>query len=100
MKLACPRITYSRRMRWTGIVARIGTRATRIGYRLENQKKSRSLRSRRRWVDNIKMDLVETRCGAVDWIGFLAGKVHRCDILVSYYRRITGFVVFVHRTEF
>jgi hypothetical protein len=24
---------------------------------------------RRRWMDNIKMDLVETECGGVDWIG-------------------------------
>jgi hypothetical protein len=26
-------------------------------------------RSRRRWVDNIKMDLVERRWGGKDWIG-------------------------------
>jgi hypothetical protein len=24
---------------------------------------------RRRWLDNIKMDLVEVECGDVDWIG-------------------------------
>jgi hypothetical protein len=26
-------------------------------------------RPRRRWVDNIKMDLLEIGCGGVDWIG-------------------------------
>jgi hypothetical protein len=26
-------------------------------------------RPRRRWIDNIKIDLVETGCGGVDWIG-------------------------------
>ena len=26
-------------------------------------------RPRRRWVDNIKMDLQEVGCGYVDWIG-------------------------------
>jgi hypothetical protein len=26
-------------------------------------------RPRRRWVDNIKMDLSEIVCGGVDWIG-------------------------------
>ena len=26
-------------------------------------------RPRRRWVDNIKMDLLEVRCGYMDWIG-------------------------------
>jgi hypothetical protein len=25
-------------------------------------------RSRRRWGDNIKMDLLQVRCGGVDWI--------------------------------
>ena len=25
--------------------------------------------SRRRWVDNIRMDLQEVNCGDVDWIG-------------------------------
>jgi hypothetical protein len=26
-------------------------------------------RPRRRWVDNIRMDLLEVGCGHVDWIG-------------------------------
>jgi hypothetical protein len=27
-------------------------------------------RRRRRWVDNIKADLQEVRCGGIDWIEF------------------------------
>ena len=27
--------------------------------------------SRRRWVDNIRMDLYEVGCGYVDWIGLV-----------------------------
>ena len=27
------------------------------------------LRPRRRWVDNIKIDLQEVGCGCMDWIG-------------------------------
>jgi hypothetical protein len=26
-------------------------------------------RPKRRWLDNIRMDLVEVRCGDMDWIG-------------------------------
>ena len=26
-------------------------------------------RPRRRWVDNIRMDLQEVRCGYMDWVG-------------------------------
>jgi hypothetical protein len=36
----------------------------------EKRERKRPLgRTRRRWVDNIKMDLVETGLGGVDWIG-------------------------------
>jgi len=28
-------------------------------------------RSRRRWVDNIRMDLQEVGCGYMDWIGLV-----------------------------
>ena len=39
-------------------------------------------RPRRRWVDNIKMDLQEVGCGYVDWIG-LAQDRDRWQTLVS-----------------
>ena len=39
-------------------------------------------RPRRRWVDNIRMDLQEVGCGYVDWIG-LAQNRDRWRTLVS-----------------
>jgi len=39
-------------------------------------------RPRRRWVDNIRMDLHEVGCGYMDWIG-LAQDRDRCRTLVS-----------------
>jgi hypothetical protein len=64
------RIIKSRRMRWVGHVARMGGK--RNSYRLLVGKPDgmRPLgRPRRRWVDNIKMDLLEIGLGGVDWIG-------------------------------
>jgi hypothetical protein len=58
-----------RRMRWAGHVARTG--ATRTAYRIlvGKQEGKRPLgRPRRRWEDNIKMDLRERRWGGMDWI--------------------------------
>jgi hypothetical protein len=54
-------IIKSRRMSWKGHVARMGEK--RNAYRLlvgKPERKRRLGRSRRRWVDNIKMDLVES----------------------------------------
>jgi hypothetical protein len=56
------RIMKSSRMRWAGHVARMRRRGTHIGKRPVG-------RPRRRWVDNIKMDLLEIGWGGVDWIG-------------------------------
>jgi hypothetical protein len=61
------RMIKSRRMRWTGHVARMG--ATRIAYRILVRKPERKRplgRRRRRWVDNIKMDLREIGWGGMD----------------------------------
>jgi hypothetical protein len=53
------RMMKSRRMRWAGRVARIGYRnAHRISVRKPEGKETLG-RPRRRWVDNIKMDLTE-----------------------------------------
>jgi hypothetical protein len=50
----------SKRMRWTGPVARMGRRGTHVCYWSESQRGKRPLgRLRRRWVDNIKADLGE-----------------------------------------
>jgi hypothetical protein len=66
------RIIKSRRMRCAGHVARIGEK--RNAYRLLARKPEgkRPLgRPRRRWVNNIRMDLGEVGWGNVDWIGLL-----------------------------
>jgi len=39
-------------------------------------------RPRRRWMDNIRMDLQEVGCGYVDWIGLVQYR-DRCRTLVS-----------------
>jgi hypothetical protein len=39
-------------------------------------------RPRCRWIDNIKMDLLETRLSVVDWIG-LAQDMYRCRAVVN-----------------
>jgi len=64
------RVIKSRRIRWAGHVARMGEE--RVVYRVlvGKTKGRRPLgRPRRRWVDNIRMDLQEVGCGYVDWIG-------------------------------
>jgi hypothetical protein len=64
------RIIKSRRMRWTVHVARMVEK--RNAYRLlvgKPEGKRPLGRSRRRWVDNIRMDLGEVGWGDVDWIG-------------------------------
>jgi hypothetical protein len=64
------RIIKSRRMRWTGHVARM--KEKRNAYRLLMGKPERKRplgRPRRRWVDNIRMNLGEVGWSDVDWIG-------------------------------
>jgi hypothetical protein len=63
------RIIRSRRMRWAEHLARTG--AKRNGYRIlvgKPEGKRPLGRPRRRWVDNIKMNLREIRWGGMDWI--------------------------------
>jgi hypothetical protein len=62
------RIIKRRRMRWVGHVA--GIRDMRYMYRLLVRKPEgkRPLgRPRHRWIDNIKMDLLEIGVNVVDW---------------------------------
>jgi len=72
-----------RRMRWAGHVARMGEE--RGVYRVlvgKPEGKKPLGRPRRRWVDNIRMDLQEVGCGYVDWIG-LAQDIDSWRTLVS-----------------
>ena len=70
-------------MRWAGHVARMGEER-RVYRVLVGKPEGRRLlgRPRRRWVDNMWMDLQEVGCGHVDWIG-LAQYRDRWCMLVS-----------------
>jgi hypothetical protein len=64
------RIIKSRRMRWAGHVERMGEKKN--VYRLlvgKLEGKRQRGRPRRRWIDNIKMELLEIELNVVDWIG-------------------------------
>jgi hypothetical protein len=77
------RIIKSRRMRWAGHVARI--REKRNVYRLlvgKPEGKRPLGRPKRRWMDNIKMDLLGIGLNVVDWIG-LAQNRYRWRALVN-----------------
>jgi hypothetical protein len=57
------------RMRWAGHVARMGEERGVYMVLVGKPEGKRPLgRSRRRWEDNIRMDLLEVRCGCMDWI--------------------------------
>jgi hypothetical protein len=63
------RIIKSRSMRWAEHVARMGEK--RNVYRLlagKPEGKRPLGRPRRKWIDNFKMDLLETGLNVVDWI--------------------------------
>jgi hypothetical protein len=77
------RIVKPRRMRWVGHVARMGEKWN--VYRLLVGKpagKTPLGRPRRRWMVNIKMDLLERGLNVVNWIG-LAQDRYRWRALVN-----------------
>ena len=77
------RLTKSRRMRLSAPVARMGEE--KVAYRVlvgKPEGKRPLGRPRRKWVDNIRMDLQEVGCGYLDWIG-LAQDRDRWRTLVS-----------------
>ena len=77
------RVIKSRRMRWAGHVARMGEERAVYRVLMGKPEGKRPLgRPRRRWVDNIRVDLQEVGCGYVDWIG-LAQDRDRWRKLVS-----------------
>jgi hypothetical protein len=56
-------------MRWAGHVARIGEKRNAYRLLMGIPEGKRPLgRPRRRWVDNIRMDLGEVEWGDADWI--------------------------------
>jgi len=57
-------------VRWAGHVARMGEERGVCKVLVGKPEVKRPLgRPRRRWVDNIRMDLQEVGCGYMDWIG-------------------------------
>jgi len=63
------RVIKSRRRRWTGHVARTGRRRGVYRVLFGKLEGKRTLgRPRRRWEDDIKVDLQEVGCGGMDWI--------------------------------
>ena len=76
-------VIKSRRMRWAGHVARMGEERGLYRVLLGKREGRRPMgRPRRRWVDNIRMDLQEVGYGYMDWIG-LAQDRDRWRMLVS-----------------
>ena len=70
------RVIKSRRMRWAGHVARMGEERGAYRVLVGKPEEKRPLgRPRRRWVDNIWMDLQEVGCGYVEWIGLAQDRV-------------------------
>jgi hypothetical protein len=64
------RIIKLRRMRWAGHVARIVAKRNVHRLLVGKPEGKRPLgRPRRKWIDNIKMDLLGVRLGGVDWVG-------------------------------
>ena len=63
------RVVKSRRMRWAGHVARMGEDSGVHRVLVGKPEGKRPLRRpRRRWEDNIKMDLQEVRGGRGNWM--------------------------------
>jgi len=64
------RVIKSRRMRWAGHVARMSEERGVYRILVGKPEGRRPLgRPRRRWADNIRMDLQEVGCLYMDWIG-------------------------------
>jgi len=77
------RVIKSRRMRWAGHVARMDEERGVYGVLVGKPEGKRPLgRPRRKWVDNIRMDLQEVGCGYMDLTG-LAQDRNRWRTLVS-----------------
>jgi hypothetical protein len=81
--LSIIRIIKSGMMRWAGHVARMGEKRNVYMLLVGKSEGKRPLgRPRRRWMDNIKMELLEMGLTVVDWIG-LAQDRYRWRALVN-----------------
>ena len=86
------RVVKSRRMRWAGHVARMGEGRGVHRVLVGKPEGKRPLgRPRRRWKDNIKMDLQEVEGGCEDWME-LAQDRDRWRALVSTVMNFRGSI--------
>jgi hypothetical protein len=70
------RMIKSRRMRWAGHVAQMGEKQNAYRILVEKIEGKRLLgRPRRRWVDNIKIDVIQIVWDDVDWIDLAQDRV-------------------------
>jgi hypothetical protein len=77
------RLINLRRMRWVGHVARMGGKRNVYRLLVRKPEGKRPLGIPRcRWIDNIKIDLLEIGLSVVDWIG-LAQDRYRWRALVN-----------------
>jgi hypothetical protein len=77
------RIIKSRRMRWAGHMARMGEKRNVCRLLVEKPERKIPLgRPRRRWIDNIKIDLLEIGLNVVVWIGLVQDR-YRWRALVN-----------------
>jgi hypothetical protein len=68
-------IIKSMRVRWAGHVARMGEKRNMYRLLVGKPEGRRPLgRPRRRWVDNVRMGLLELGWGDMDWIGVVQGR--------------------------
>jgi hypothetical protein len=78
------RIMKLRRMRWAGHVARTGEKRNVYRLLVERPEGKRPLgRQRHRWIDNIKIDLLEIGVNVVDWIGLAQYRYRRRALVNS-----------------
>jgi hypothetical protein len=83
--VASGKIIKLRRMRWVGHVARIGEKRNTYRLLVGKPEGKRLLgRPRRRWVDNIRIDLVEVGWGDVEWIGLAQERAGREVLWIRY----------------
>jgi hypothetical protein len=76
-------IIKSRRNKWAGHVARMGEKLIVYRFLVRKPEEKKPLeRMRRRWKNNILMDLSELGLSVVDWIG-LPQDMHSCLALVK-----------------
>jgi hypothetical protein len=77
------RMTKSRKMRWAGHMVRMGEGRGVYRVLVGRPEGKRPLgRARRRWEDNIKMDLRETEVDGANWIRLDQDRVH-CRAFVN-----------------